>query len=168
MGTEDCLYLDIRAPADFDGANYPVMFWIHGGGNTTGTKNYYDFKALVESQDVVVVTINYRLGALGWFTIPQYRICKREDAASNFGTLDIIQALHWVRDNIHNFGGDKGNVTVLHKSAGGHGSYALLASPLAGGLFHRVIAQSGYTINGSVEMPIAWGATALSPVDPGR
>lgn len=152
VGTEDCLYLDIRAPADFDGANYPVMFWIHGGGNTTGTKNYYDFKALVESQRVVVVTINYRLGALGWFTHPAIQdLQEGKDAASNFGTLDIIQALHWVQDNIRKFGGDRGNITVFGESAGGHNSYALLASPLAKGLFHRVIAQSGYTISNSVE-----------------
>ena len=97
VGTEDCLYLDIRAPADFATVDYPVMFWIHGGGNTTGTKNYYDYSKLVESQKVVVVTINYRLGALGWFTHPAIQSLQTGlDAASNFGTLDIIQALHWV------------------------------------------------------------------------
>ena len=152
VGSEDCLYLDIRAPVDFDGANYPVMFWIHGGGNTTGSKNYYDFSALVESQDVVVVTINYRLGALGWFTHPAIQDLQQgTDAASNFGTLDIIQALRWVQDNIQGFGGDSNNITVFGESAGAHNSYALLASPLAKGLFHRVIAQSGYTISNSVE-----------------
>jgi para-nitrobenzyl esterase len=97
VGTEDCLYLDISAPQDFAFRNYPVMFWIHGGGNTTGTKNYYDFSQLVASQEVVVVTINYRLGALGWFTHPAIQGLQAGldavdvlDGTSNFGTLDII------------------------------------------------------------------------------
>ena len=152
VGSEDCLYLDISAPEDFASKNYPVMFWIHGGGNTTGTKNYYDFRTLVESQKVVVVTINYRLGALGWFTHPAIQNMQAGlDAASNFGTLDIIQALHWVQDNISQFGGDKSNVTIFGESAGGHNVYTLLASPLAVGLFHKAIAQSGYTISNSLE-----------------
>jgi para-nitrobenzyl esterase len=152
VGSEDCLYLDISAPEDFASKNYPVMFWIHGGGNTTGTKNYYDFRKLVESQKVVVVTINYRLGALGWFTHPAIQNMQAGlDAASNFGTLDIIQALHWVQDNISQFGGDKSNVTIFGESAGGHNVYTLLASPLAVGLFHKAIAQSGYTISNSLE-----------------
>jgi para-nitrobenzyl esterase len=152
VGTEDCLYLDISAPEDFASKNYPVMFWIHGGGNTTGTKNYYDFRKLVESQKVVVVTINYRLGALGWFTHPAIQNMQAGlDAASNFGTLDIIQALHWVQDNISQFGGDKSNVTIFGESAGGHNVYTLLATPLAVGLFHKAIAQSAYTISNSLE-----------------
>ena len=151
-GTEDCLYLDILAPQDFATVDYPVMFWIHGGGNTTGSKNYYDFKKLVASQKVVVVTINYRLGALGWFTHPAIQGLQADlDAASNFGTLDIIQALHWVQNNIAGFGGDANNVTIFGESAGGHNVYSLLASPLAKGLFHKAIAQSGYTISNSLE-----------------
>ncbi|MGB0450301.1 MAG: carboxylesterase/lipase family protein [Porticoccaceae bacterium] len=161
VGSEDCLYLDISAPEDFADANYPVMFWIHGGGNTTGTKNYYDFSKLVESQKVIVVTINYRLGALGWFTHPAIQGMQagvdgvdgldQLDGASNFGTLDIIQALRWVQDNIGQFGGDASNVTIFGESAGGHNVYSLLASPLAKGLFHKAIAQSGYTISNSLE-----------------
>jgi len=161
VGTEDCLYLDISAPEDFNKTDYPVMFWIHGGGNTTGTKNYYDFTKLVESQKVIVVTINYRLGALGWFTHPAIQGMQtgldgldrpdRLDSSSNFGTLDIIQALHWVQDNIGQFGGDKNNVTIFGESAGGHNVYTMLASPLAKGLFHKAIAQSGYTISNSLE-----------------
>jgi para-nitrobenzyl esterase len=152
VGTEDCLYLDITAPDDFATTNYPVMLWIHGGGNTTGSKNYYDFKKLVESQEVVVVTLNYRLGALGWFTHPAIQSLQDGlDAASNFGTLDIIQALHWLQNNISQFGGDPKNVTVFGESAGGHNVYTLLASPLAKGLFHKAIAQSGYTISNSLE-----------------
>lgn len=152
VGAEDCLYLDISAPEDFASKSYPVMFWIHGGGNTTGTKNYYDFRKLVESQKVVVVTLNYRLGALGWFTHPAIQNMQSGlDGASNFGTLDIIQALRWVQDNISQFGGDKSNVTIFGESAGGHNVYTLLASPLAVGLFHKAIAQSGYTISNSLE-----------------
>ena len=83
---------------------------------------------------MVVVTINYRLGALGWFTHPAIQDLQQgKDAASNFGTLDIIQALRWVQDNIQGFGGNSNNITVFGESAGAHNSYALLASPLAKG-----------------------------------
>jgi para-nitrobenzyl esterase len=150
VGSEDCLYLDIKAPADFAGKTYPVMFWIHGGANTTGLKDYYDFTRLVASKEVVVVTTNYRLGALGWFTHPAIQDLQQGlDKTSNFGLLDIIEALKWVRTNISRFGGDAGNVTVFGESAGGHNIFALLASPLANGLFHKAIAQSGYTTSHS-------------------
>lgn len=146
IGSEDCLFLDIRAPKDFIGKNYPVMLWIHGGSNTTGLKDYYDYSKLAAAKGVVVVAINYRLGALGWFTHPAIQGQQSgEDQASNFGHLDIIHSLKWVRDNISGFGGDAANVTVFGESAGAHNVYALLASPLAKGLFHRAIAQSGYT-----------------------
>lgn len=145
-GSEDCLYLDIKAPADFASKQYPVMFWIHGGGNTTGEKDYYDFTKMVLNKDVVVVTINYRLGALGFFTHPAIQGLQTGlDKASNFGTLDIIHSLKWVQQNISQFGGDPDNVTIFGESAGGHNVLALLASPLANGLFHKAISQSGYT-----------------------
>ena len=122
------------------------MLWIHGGGNTTGLKDYYDFSAMVASQDVVVVTINYRLGALGWFTHPAIQDFQQGlDKTGNFGLLDIIQSLKWVRENIQQFGGNPNNITVFGESAGGHNVLALLASPLSDGLFHRAISQSGYT-----------------------
>ena len=106
VGSEDCLYLDIRAPADFADKQYPVMFWIHGGANTSGLKDYYDFTKLVAGKDVVVVTTNYRLGALGWFTHPAIQgLQEGLDKTSNFGTLDIIQSLKWVQKNIQKFGG---------------------------------------------------------------
>ena len=121
--------LDIKAPSDFAQKQYPVMLWIHGGANTSGLKDYYDFSALVQSQKVVVVTINYRLGALGWF----YSSCHTRptswfDKSSNFGLLDIIQALKWVNKNIARFGGNPDNITVFGESAGGHNVLALLAS----------------------------------------
>ena len=150
VGLEDCLYLDIKAPADFANKSYPVMFWIHGGGNTTGHKDYYDFTRLVAAQGVVVVTTNYRLGALGWFTHPAIQgEQKGLDKTSNFGTLDIIESLKWVQSNIAQFGGDAQNVTIFGESAGGHNVFALLASPLSDGLFHRAISQSGYTTSSS-------------------
>ena len=152
IGSEDCLFLDIRAPKDFAVNKYPVMLWIHGGSNTTGLKDYYDYSKLAARKDVVVVAINYRLGALGWFTHPAIQGQQTgEDQTSNFGHLDIIQSLKWVRDNIAGFGGDAGNVTVFGESAGAHNVYALLASPLAKGLFHRAIAQSGYTATSSLD-----------------
>lgn len=152
VGSEDCLYLDIKAPADFAQKQYPVMFWIHGGGNTSGLKDYYDFSKLVSDKDVVVVTTNYRLGALGWFTHPAIQgLQDGLDKAANFGTLDIIQALKWVQNNIAQFGGDAGNVTIFGESAGGHNVLTLLASPLADGLFHKAISQSGYTLATTTE-----------------
>ena len=152
VGAEDCLYLDIRAPHDFAGKNYPVMVWIHGGGNKTGLKDYYDFSTLVAGKKVVVVALNYRLGALGWFSHPAIQgLQEGADKAANFGTLDLIQGLSWVRDNIAQFGGDAENVTIFGESAGGHNVYTLLASPLAKGLFHKAIAQSGYTASSTLE-----------------
>lgn len=141
IGSEDCLYLDVTAPADANGS-LPVMFWIHGGGNTAGHKNDYDFSRLAANQNVVVVTINYRLGPLGWFSHPA--LDAGPGAIANFGTLDIIAALGWVQRNIEQFGGDKDNVTIFGESAGGHNVFTLLASPLSEGLFHKAISQSGY------------------------
>ncbi|MDG1312041.1 MAG: carboxylesterase family protein [Porticoccaceae bacterium] len=152
VGSEDCLYLDIKAPADFATQKYPVMLWIHGGGNTTGLKDYYEYDKLVARKDVVVVAINYRLGALGWFSHPAIQGLQEDlDKTSNFGTLDIIQSLKWVKKNIAQFGGDADNVTIFGESAGGHNVLTLLASPLANGLFHKAISQSGYTQEVSVD-----------------
>ena len=145
VGSEDCLYLDIKSPINAD-TSLPVMFWIHGGGNITGRKDIYDFSKMVKNHEVIVVTINYRLGPLGWFTHPSIQDNQSGlDKASNFGTLDIIQALKWVNQNIENFGGDKNNITIFGESAGGHNVLSLLVSPLAKGLFHKAISQSGYT-----------------------
>ncbi len=158
VGTEDCLYLDIRAPRNVNNRRYPVMFWIHGGGNTTGTKDYYDFSKMVASQDVIVVTVNYRLGPLGWFTHPAIQGGQSNlDASSNYGTLDIIQALRWVKENIGKFGGDENNITIFGESAGGHNVLALLTSPLTMGLFHKAIAQSGYSTSTSLERAYDYG-----------
>jgi len=133
--SEDCLSLNIWTPA-IDSGKRPVMFWIHGGAFKIGSANMdiHDGSALAQSGDVVVVTINYRLGALGYLYIP--------GVTANVGQLDQILALEWVRDNIHLFGGDPNNVTIFGGSAGGYAVITLCAMPAAKGLFQRVIAQS--------------------------
>ena len=149
LGSEDCLSLNIWAPrltTDLiESTKLPVMVWIHGGGNDSGTAKLYQAHHLAGSQKVIVVLINYRVGLLGWFSHQSIRdtASNLEDASGNFGTLDIIHSLKWVRDNIGSFGGDSGNVTIFGESAGGRNVYSMLASPLAKGLFHRAISQSG-------------------------
>jgi len=199
VGDEDCLSLNIFAPAwapdavPAEGRRRPVMVWIHGGGNAVGTSASYDAARNYAAHDgMVVVTVNYRLGVLGWFCHPALHeadsgtteerpqaalppppggveqsgkatLEERPQAAlppppegveqsgkatfaqersGNFGTLDLIAALRWVRDNIAAFGGDPGCVTIFGESAGGQNVLTLLASPLAAGLFQRAIAQS--------------------------
>jgi para-nitrobenzyl esterase len=131
-GSEDCLYLDIKAPKSKSNNLLPVMFWIHGGGNTSGLKDTYDFSKMVRKHNVIVVTINYRLGPFGWFTHPSIQpLQDGDDKSSNFGTLDIIAALEWVKSNISLFGGNPDNVTIFGESAGGHNVLSLLASKKA-------------------------------------
>jgi para-nitrobenzyl esterase len=145
-GTEDCLYLDIKVPKQSSSQLLPVMFWIHGGGNTSGLKDIYNFSKMVNRHDVIVVTINYRLGAFGWFTHPAIQDQHEGiDKTSNFATLDIIEALKWVKNNIEFFGGDPNNITIFGESAGGHNVLSLIVAPQAKGLFHKAISQSGYT-----------------------
>jgi para-nitrobenzyl esterase len=145
-GSEDCLYLDIKRSVRKGKELLPVMFWIHGGGNTSGFKDLYDFSAMVKKHDVLVVSINYRLGPFGWFTHPSIQDLQSDlDKTSNFGTLDIIAALEWVQSNISSFKGDPNNVTIFGESAGGHNVLSLLVTKQARGLFHKAIIQSGYT-----------------------
>ncbi len=151
-GSEDCLYLDIYAPSKLSEELLPVMFWIHGGGNTSGLKDLYDFTKLVKKHNVIVVTINYRLGPLGWFTHPAVQSLQDGiDRTSNFGTLDIISALEWVNENISSFGGNSNNITIFGESAGGHNVLSLIVSKKAKGLFHKAISMSGYTESISLE-----------------
>jgi ABC-type sugar transport system ATPase subunit/carboxylesterase type B/ABC-type glycerol-3-phosphate transport system substrate-binding protein len=140
---EDCLYLNVWTPA-LDAAKRPVMFWIHGGGYAIGSGSWplYDGEALSRRGDVVVVTVNHRLGALGYLHLAE--IAGEEFVASgNNGMLDLVQALEWVRDNAESFGGDADNVTVFGESGGGAKISTLLAMPSARGLFHRAVIQSG-------------------------
>ncbi len=150
-GSEDCLYLDIRAPHG-NRNNLPVMFWIHGGGNTSGHKDFYNFSELVKRKDVIVVSTNYRLGPLGFFTHPAIQdFHSGLDKTSNFGILDIVLALKWVNENIASFGGDPNNITIFGESAGGHNVLSLLVARQAKGLFHKAISQSGYTKSSSLQ-----------------
>ena len=161
-GSEDCLYLDIKAPVKYSDQALPVMFWIHGGGNTSGLKDLYDFSKMVDRHNVIVVSINYRLGPFGWFTHPAIQEFQTGiDKASNFGTLDIIEALKWVQSNISLFGGDPNNVTIFGESAGGHNVLSLLASQKAKNLFHKAISQSGYTT--SIAKNLAYKQNKNSP-----
>jgi para-nitrobenzyl esterase len=122
------------------------MFWIHGGGNTSGLKDLYDFSKMVKRHDVIVVRVNYRLGPFGWFTHPSIQEFQSGiDKTSNYGTLDLIEALDWVQKNIYLFGGDRENVTIFGESAGGHNVYSLLVSDKSRGLFNKAISMSGYT-----------------------
>ena len=145
-GSEDCLYLDIFAPSKKSQELRPVMFWIHGGANTSGLKDLYDFSKLVRKHNVVLIRINYRLGPFGWFTHPAIQDLQDGiDKTSNFGTLDIISALEWTNQNIEQFGGDPNNITIFGESSGGHNVLSLLVSERAKGLFHKAISMSGYT-----------------------
>jgi para-nitrobenzyl esterase len=158
-GDEDCLGLNVWAPRTEPDAvprgrdRLPVMVWIHGGGNTIGDGGavMYDGARLSGSQDVIVVTFNYRLGPFGWFAHSALReeAIDRIEASGNFGTLDQIRALEWVQENISEFGGDPRNVTIFGESAGGTNVLALLLAKPAAGLFHRAIAQSGSTDSSS-------------------
>src|SRR5690606_29936400 len=140
---EDCLVLNVFTPGVGDGAARPVMFWCHGGGFISGSGGAaYDGSSLARRGDVVVVTINHRLNGLGFLHLAD--IGGPDFAESgNVGMLDIVAALEWVRDNIAEFGGDPGNVTVFGESGGGRKTAVLLAMPAAKGLFHRAIIQSG-------------------------
>ncbi|HEU5110542.1 MAG TPA: carboxylesterase family protein [Micromonosporaceae bacterium] len=129
---EDCLYLNVTAPRR--GHRLPVMVWIHGGAYTNGNGASYDARKLAVEGDVLVVTINYRLGAFGFLTLP--------GLSGNLGLADQQAALRWVRRNAAAFGGDPGRVTIFGESAGGGSVCMHLASPTATGLFHRAIAQS--------------------------
>ena len=128
------------------------MVWIHGGGNTSGMTSEYNPERFVASQNIIVVTISYRLGLFGWFSHPELRNKSDGiDVSPNFGLLDQIKALEWLRDNIEGFGGDKNNITIFGESAGGQNVIALYVSPLAKGLFHRAISQSGGITLTSIE-----------------
>lgn len=140
---EDCLTLNIWRPQK--SGSFPVMFWIHGGGfrQGSGTYDMYSGAHLAADRDVVVVTINYRLGALGFMALPELAKEDANNSTGNYGLQDQIRALTWVRDNIAGFGGDPGNVTVFGQSAGGISVCSLLVSPPAQGLFQRAINMSG-------------------------
>jgi len=144
--SEDCLSLNVWAPADADKA--PVFVWIHGGALSggAGSEAMYD-GARLAAQGLVVVTINYRLGVLGYLAHPQLSEESPDGVSGNYGLLDQIEALRWVQRNIAAFGGDAGNVTIAGESAGALSVMYLMTAPSAHGLFHKAIAQSAYMIS---------------------
>jgi para-nitrobenzyl esterase len=142
---EDCLFLNIYAPATAEGPHFwqglPVMVWLHGGGFTGGAGRAYDPSAMVKLGDAIVVTVNYRLGALGHFAHPA--IDGEGHLAGNYNLMDQQLAFRWLRDNIAAFGGNPSNITIFGESAGGIAVYSHLVSPLAAGLFQKAIIESG-------------------------
>ena len=140
--SEDCLYLNVRAPVEAQGL--PVMVWIHGGGHQFGSADfpYYQADGLAE-RGVVLVTVNYRLGAFGYMAHPALSADDPRGVSGNYGTLDQVAALEWVRDTIEAYGGDPSRVTVFGESAGAWSVTELMSTPLAKGLFHGAVLQSG-------------------------
>jgi para-nitrobenzyl esterase len=159
--SEDCLTLNIWTPADAprDGRRAPVLVWIHGGALVTGSSRepLYDGRRFAE-RGVIVVSINYRLGVLGWLSHPWLSSESRGRVSGNYGLLDQVAALQWVRANIGAFGGDARNVTIAGESAGGLSVLYLLASPAARGLFTRAVAQSAYMVSTPELRRAAFGA----------
>lgn len=157
--SEDCLYLNIWAPAKKSGKKRPVFVWIYGGGFSSGGGNVpiYDGEAMAK-KGVVFVSINYRLGAFGFLSHPDLTKESETHASGNYGLLDQIAALKWIQKNIGAFGGDAGDVTIAGQSAGSMSVNCLVASPLAKGLFHKAIAESGCAM-----LPGSWiNTTTLS------
>lgn len=142
--SEDCLNLNIWTPAKTADDRLPVMVWIHGGGFQAGSgaEPRHDGMAFAR-KGVVLVSVNYRLGVFGFFSHPELTRESGHNASGNYGMLDQVAALKWVHDNIGAFGGDPGNVTIFGESAGSMAVNALMASPLARGLFHKAIGESG-------------------------
>ncbi|KFZ46528.1 Fatty acyl-CoA hydrolase precursor, medium chain, partial [Antrostomus carolinensis] len=139
--SEDCLYLNVYTPVSTGKQKkLPVFVWIHGGGLVFGAASSYDGSALAAFDSVVVVTIQYRLGIVGYFSTGD------KHARGNWGYLDQVAALQWIQENIIHFGGDPGSVTIAGESAGGISVSALVLSPLAKGLFHKAISESGTAI----------------------
>lgn len=141
---EDCLRLNVWTPAVNDGKKRPVMFWIHGGGYSAGSSQElpsYDGEAISRKGDVVLISVNHRLNILGFLDLSEYGDKYKSSANASF--YDLVAALEWVKGNAANFGGDPNNVTIFGQSGGGGKVTALMSSPLAKGLFHKAIVQSG-------------------------
>lgn len=158
LGTEDCLYLEVTSPRGIRaGERLPVLVWLHGGAFSSGGAAEFNGADLATNGRMVVVTINYRLGALGFLSSPSL-----DASGGNYGLMDQTAALQWVRRNVASFGGDPRNVTLAGQSAGARAVCAQLASPLARGLFHRAISQSGACDNRVPELAEAraFGARA--------
>jgi para-nitrobenzyl esterase len=148
--SEDCLYLNVWTPAQDSAAKLPVMVWVYGGGFVTGaTSEPRQDGSNLAKHGVVVVSMNYRLGVFGFFAHPDLAAESGRNSAGNYGLLDQVAALEWVKRNIAAFGGDPGNVTIFGESAGSFSVSALMASPLAKGLIHKAIGESGAAFSSS-------------------
>lgn len=171
QSSEDCLYLDVWAPQWPAKHALPVMVWLHGGSNTvgSGSQSTYDGVSLAQ-RGVVLVTLNYRLGVMGFFSHPELTAGSAHHSSGNYGLLDQLAALAWVKANIAQFGGDPENITLFGESAGAIDAGQLMASPLSAGLFRRVISESGPTFAQarSLSDAEAFGSavSALAPPDP--
>jgi para-nitrobenzyl esterase len=153
---EDCLNLNIWSPKVNDAGKRPVMVWLHGGGFSSGSSlefPSYDGENLSRSGDVIVVSINHRLNALGFLDLSAFGDKYKHSA--NAGVMDIVSALNWIKDNIANFGGDPGNVTIFGQSGGGAKVTCLLNTPSAKGLFHKAIVQSGSYVTHFIDPDIS-------------
>ncbi len=154
-GSEDCLYLNVWRP-NSEETDLPVYVWIHGGGNTIGSANQtptYMGANLSSKSNMVFVSMNYRLGPMGWFTHPALRTGDSLDDSGNYGTMDIIKSLAWIQQNITAFGGNPEKVIVTGESAGAMNVFSLLVSPIAEDLFHTALIQSGMTSS----LPMEYG-----------
>ena len=171
QSSEDCLYLNVWAPEWPVKHALPVMVWLHGGSNMvgSGTQSTYD-GVFLTARGVVLVTINYRLGALGFFSHPELSAKSPHHGSGNYGLLDQLAALGWVQRNIAAFGGDPQNVTLFGESAGAVDAGMLMTSPLAGGLFRRVISESGPAFSAAITLAqaeaLGKAVGELAPGDP--
>jgi len=165
VGDEDCLTLNIYRPGDQQTA-LPVIFFIHGGSNISGysADPVYDGQTLAKKANAVVVTINYRLGILGWLDLPQLKTGDALADSGNFALLDQMQALRFVKDNIAAFGGDPANVTIMGQSAGAVNVWGLLVSPSAAGLFHKAVPMSGGIANASRAVAQTYSKALLNAI----
>jgi para-nitrobenzyl esterase len=173
QSSEDCLYLNVWAPEWPPEEVLPVMVWLHGGSNRVGSGAQSTYRGVsLTARGVVLVTVNYRLGAIGFFSHPELTAKSPHHASGNYGLLDQLAALQWVRNNIARFGGDPQNVTLFGESAGAIDSAMLMTSPLAHGLFRRVISESGPAFNSAVTLSqaeaLGKAAGDLAPGDPHR
>ncbi|ASV38843.1 hypothetical protein CI807_22420 [Pseudomonas sp. NS1(2017)] len=165
VGHEDCLTLNIWSPAAATGP-LPVIFFIHGGSNVSGysADPVYDGQTLAKKANAIVVTINYRLGILGWLDLPQLKSGNPTADSGNFALLDQQQALKFVKNNIAAFGGDPDNVTLMGQSAGAVNVWALLVSPLSAGLFQKAVPLSGGLLNASRTNAQAYSRELLTAI----
>lgn len=175
IGAEDCLFLNVWTPAvPASGASgtHPVLFWIHGGSQLIGAGNFsspgagntnsYDGQAIATAQNAVVVSVNYRLGALGFLAHPALDAESPKKVSGNYGLLDQIAGLTWVKDNVSKFGGDPAKVMVFGESAGAWNTCAIVASPLAKGLFSAAAMESGVCVDPTLKSRETKGATVAT------